>query len=42
MAANDGRPKLTIGDVQRFFNVNTGNPIKNFKAGEVESDAGGA
>ena len=36
-AANDGRPKLKISDVGRFFNVNTENAIKNF-----EGVAGGA
>ena len=35
--ANDGRPKLKISDVGRFFNVNTENAIKIF-----EGVAGGA
>ena len=37
MAANDGNLNLQFRMYRRFFNVNTGNGIKNF-----ESDAGGA
>ena len=33
MAANDGRPNMTISDVLTFFSMNTGNAIKIFDAG---------
>ena len=34
MAANDGRPNLTISDV--YFSVNTGNAIKIFDPGGLK------
>ena len=38
MAANDGRPKLIIRNVQTIINANTGNAIKNILMRGVEGD----